>query len=137
MYINFNSRMKSFVLFCLVAIAGVALAKPGGHQGYTTKYDGIDIHQIVNNRRLLVGYINCVLDLGKCTNEGKELKSHIREALETHCAKCSETQVNATRTIIRHLINHEADYWNKLKAKYDPKGKFTQQYEKELRDVRS
>lgn len=42
---------------------------------YTTKYDNIDVDRIVASRRLLQNYVNCLLDKGPCTPEGKELKS--------------------------------------------------------------
>lgn len=42
---------------------------------YTTRYDNIDIDRIVASRRLLLNYVNCLLDKGPCTAEGKELKS--------------------------------------------------------------
>lgn len=42
---------------------------------YTTKYDNIDIDRILVSQRLLRNYVNCLLDKGPCTPEGKELKS--------------------------------------------------------------
>lgn len=42
---------------------------------YTTKYDGIDIDLVLNNERLLNGYVNCLLDRGSCTADATELKS--------------------------------------------------------------
>lgn len=42
---------------------------------YTTKYDNIDVDAILASNRLLKNYVNCLLDKGPCTNEGKELKS--------------------------------------------------------------
>nr|QIJ45720.1 chemosensory protein [Glyphodes pyloalis] len=124
--------MKFLVLACLVAFAAAASAR-AQRGGYTEIYDTIDLDEILSNRRLLVPYLQCVLGEGKCTPPGKELKSHIKEALETQCGKCSPAQVKGTRRVISHLINHEADYWNKLTAKYDPNGQFTKKYENELR----
>lgn len=62
-----------FVLL-LLALCALASAKP---QLYTTKYDDFDVDEVLNNRRLLVNYMNCVLDKGKCTKEGKELKREL------------------------------------------------------------
>lgn len=42
---------------------------------YTTKYDNIDLDSILNSDRLLNNYVNCLLDAGNCTPDGKELKS--------------------------------------------------------------
>lgn len=64
------------------------------------------------------------------------LIAHIKEALETRCAKCTQAQQQGSRRVIEHLINHEPDYWQKLADKYDPQRKFTKQYEQELRTVK-
>ena len=42
---------------------------------YTTKYDGVDLDEILASDRLLTGYVKCLLDHGPCTPDGKELKS--------------------------------------------------------------
>lgn len=57
------------VLILLVTV-GVALG-----QQYTDKYDNIDLDQILRSERLLANYVNCLLDKGKCTPDGAELKS--------------------------------------------------------------
>lgn len=41
---------------------------------YTTKYDNINLDTILQSDRLLRNYINCLLDKGSCTPDGKELK---------------------------------------------------------------
>lgn len=41
---------------------------------YTTKYDNVDLDSILQSERLLKNYINCLLDKGNCTPDGKELK---------------------------------------------------------------
>lgn len=65
--------MKTFVALCVVACAGLTFARPDGEH-YTDKYDSINIDEIIGNRRLLVPYVKCVLDQGRCAPEGKELK---------------------------------------------------------------
>ncbi|KAJ8717275.1 hypothetical protein PYW08_005674 [Mythimna loreyi] len=126
--------MNSFTVLCLFALVALAVARPDGK--YTDRYDNFNVGQIIGNRRLLVPYIKCVLDQGKCTPEGKELKSHIREALEQDCAKCTKPQRDGTRLVLGHLINHEVDYWNELKAKYDPKNLYASKHEQELRELK-
>ncbi|KAF2905768.1 hypothetical protein ILUMI_00408, partial [Ignelater luminosus] len=59
---------------------------------YTTKYDSINIDEILDNKRLLQGYIKCLMETGKCNEEGQTLKEVIPDALITACKKCSETQ---------------------------------------------
>ncbi|KAL0820523.1 hypothetical protein ABMA28_006379 [Loxostege sticticalis] len=124
--------MKFLLLACLLVCAGVTLARRVPR--YTDIYDSIDIKTIVANRRLLLPYVLCVLGEGKCTAPGRELRSHIKEALETRCAKCTEAQQRGSRLVIAHLINHEPEYWAKLTAKYDPAGKFAKMYERELKE---
>ena len=41
---------------------------------YTTKYDNIDLDTILASDRLLKNYVNCLLEKGSCTPDGKELK---------------------------------------------------------------
>nr|WIW78336.1 chemosensory protein 3 [Heliconius charithonia] len=124
--------MKS--VLCLLALVAVACALPNSST-YTDKYDNIDLDEILSNKRLLTPYVKCMLDEGKCSPDGKELKLHIREALENECAKCTENQKTGSRKVIGHLINNEQEYWSKLSAKYDPDQKYAKKYEKELKTV--
>lgn len=57
--------------------------------------------------------------------------------MEQDCAKCTDTQRSGTEMVIGHLINYEEEYWNQLKAKYDPKGIYTKKHEAELRKLKS
>lgn len=64
--------MKAAVAFCVLFLAALALARPDDH--YTDKYDNVDLDEILANKKLLEGYVKCILDQGKCTPDGKELK---------------------------------------------------------------
>lgn len=55
----------------LVVLVGVAAAD----DLYTTKYDGVDVDSILKNDRLLNSYFNCIMEKGKCSPDGTELKS--------------------------------------------------------------
>ncbi|NP_001296023.1 ejaculatory bulb-specific protein 3-like precursor [Plutella xylostella] len=126
--------MNSLVLVCLALVA-VAAARP--QATYTSKYDGVNVDEILANDRLMMPYIKCALDHGRCSPEAKELKSHIKEALENNCAKCTDKQKPAVRKVIAHLINHKPAEWRQLSDKYDPAGKYTAQYEDQLRAVKA
>ncbi|KAJ8717278.1 hypothetical protein PYW08_005677 [Mythimna loreyi] len=128
--------MKSYIALLVLSVAVMALARPEEAQ-YTDRYDNVDLDEILSNRRLLVPYVKCILDQGKCAPDAKELKEHVKEALENECAKCTEAQKKGTRRVIGHLINHEEDYWNELTAKFDPERKFTAKYEKELKEIKA
>lgn len=76
--IQFTIRLFTMKLFSVAvlvcAVVAISWAKPA-EEKYTTKYDDFDVDSVLNNRRLLVNYMNCILDKGKCTKEGTELKS--------------------------------------------------------------
>ncbi|KAL0870064.1 hypothetical protein ABMA27_006226 [Loxostege sticticalis] len=122
--------MRLLLLLCLSVYLCCACA-----QSYTDRYDTVNLDDVLANKRLTVAYIKCMLDKGKCTSEGKELKSHIAEALQNGCAKCTKAQREGMRRVIKHLINHERGYWQQLVEKYDPKRVYTQKYEKELNSL--
>lgn len=63
--------MKLHIFLCLVAVAMVS-ARP---EQYTDKFDNVNLEEILSNRRLLLPYLKCITDEGKCTPDGKELKS--------------------------------------------------------------
>ncbi|XP_047997163.1 ejaculatory bulb-specific protein 3-like isoform X3 [Leguminivora glycinivorella] len=113
--------MKFLILLCLAS----ALAE----DKYTDKYDNIDLDEILDNKRLLQAYVNCILDKGKCTPEGKELKDTIKDAMTTSCEKCTEQQRKGARKVVKHLKENEPEYWTQMKAKYDPGDKYKESYE--------
>lgn len=41
---------------------------------YDTKFDNIDINDVLKNDRLLKNYVNCLQNEGPCTPDGKMLK---------------------------------------------------------------
>ena len=117
--------MKVLALFLLVVACALA------DDRYTTKYDNIDIDTILKSDRLLKNYVNCLLEKGSCTPDGKELKEHLPDALETECSKCSEKQKATTEKVIRFLVNKKPATWDLLKKKYDPNGQYSLKYEDE------
>lgn len=61
--------MKYFVIIFGLIFLSLTLAEQ-----YTDRYDDLDVNEILANKRLLLTYIKCVLDKGRCTPEGKEIK---------------------------------------------------------------
>ncbi|XP_049877114.1 ejaculatory bulb-specific protein 3-like [Pectinophora gossypiella] len=114
-------------LTLLVGLVVVALAVC--EERYTDRYDEINIDEILSNRRLLLPYIKCLLDQGRCTPEGKALKTHVVDGLQSACSKCTEVQKKMARKTVKHIREHENDSWEKLKAKYDPGDKYQEVYE--------
>lgn len=98
---------------------------------YTTKYDGVDIDEILKSDRLFNNYFKCLMDKGKCTPDGSELKRVLPDALKTNCSKCSEKQRSGTDRVIRYLIDNKAAQWSSLQAKYDPENVYINKFKAE------
>nr|AKI84386.1 CSP3 [Holotrichia parallela] len=118
---------KSFLIISVLAVVVLSKAEDGQ---YTTKYDRLDLDAILNNDRLLQTYIKCLLDLGPCTPDGKVLRDLLADALESGCSKCNETQRDGATKVIRFLTKNKKEDWEALKKKYDPNGKYVDQYRK-------
>ncbi|KAF4527321.1 hypothetical protein B566_EDAN001097 [Ephemera danica] len=76
----------------VVVVVGFVLGLVYAQDKYTTKWDNVDLDQILGNQRLRDNYVKCLLDQGSCTPDGSELKRVLPEALQTDCAKCNEKQ---------------------------------------------
>nr|AVM86433.1 chemosensory protein [Corythucha ciliata] len=100
---------------------------------YTTKYDNIDIDEILKNQRLYSKYLTCLLhtDATKCTPDGKELRAALPDALSTNCKTCSPKQKAGTEKVIRYMIQHKASDFDKLEKIYDPAGVYRKRYQAE------
>ncbi|KAI5643025.1 insect pheromone-binding family, a10/OS-D domain-containing protein [Phthorimaea operculella] len=118
---------------CLTVVVGLAvISLAASQEKYEDRYDDIDVDEIIANRRLLLPYLKCMLDQGRCTPEGKFLKSHVTDAIQSACSKCTEQQKKIARKVVKHIREHESDSWEKLKAKYDPGDKYVDVYEEFL-----
>lgn len=58
-------------LSCLIVIVSARAAQ---ESKYTTKYDGINLDEILKSDRLFNNYYKCLMDQGRCTPDGRELK---------------------------------------------------------------
>ncbi|XP_049788348.1 ejaculatory bulb-specific protein 3-like [Schistocerca cancellata] len=107
---------------CLVAV--VAISSQAAAQD---KLDNFDVDEILNNDRLLKSYIQCMLDAddGKCTTEGKEIKSRLPKMLATGCGDCSPSELERAIKSLKHITEKHPAEWTKLKAKFDPTGEYT------------
>ncbi|XP_059621748.1 ejaculatory bulb-specific protein 3-like isoform X2 [Phlebotomus argentipes] len=121
--------MRSLILCCALAV--VALAAP--QDKYTTKYDNVDIEEILKSDRLFNNYFKCLMDQGRCTPDGSELKRILPEALESNCTKCSEAQRRGSERVLRFVIDNKPEQWKQLQAKYDPKNVYVNRYREQAR----
>lgn len=114
--------MKSVVVFLFVVAFAFAA------EYYTDKYDNIDIDAILKNGRLFGNYVNCLLDMGRCTEEGRVLKQVVPDALITNCQKCSPRQRASVEKVVRFLVKERRRDFDLLAAKYDPQGIYRRNY---------
>lgn len=61
----------------VLALLLIAVACALAEDKYTTKFDNVDLDSILKSERLLKNYVNCLLEKGSCTPDGKELKGEI------------------------------------------------------------
>lgn len=71
----FQIKMRSFLLATFAALLVCSVFARPQEDKYTSKFDNINLDEILQSNRLLNNYVNCLLDKGSCTAEGKELKS--------------------------------------------------------------
>ncbi|XP_030749781.1 ejaculatory bulb-specific protein 3-like [Sitophilus oryzae] len=116
------------VLLVSISLYGVNYSVAIETATYTTKYDNVDILEVLNNERLLKNYVNCLLDQGPCTSDGMELKQNMPDAITSGCSKCSEKQKEKSEIMIAYLIDNKPDYWTPLQEKYDPTGDYRKHY---------
>ncbi|XP_043522944.1 putative odorant-binding protein A10 isoform X2 [Frieseomelitta varia] len=53
---------------------------------------------------------------------------NLPDALEHNCSACSEKQKEIADKISHYLIDHKAEEWSLLEAKYDATGAYRQRY---------
>ena len=66
--------MKLCLVFVLVALSLAEAARITRDEKYTTKYDNINLDEILASDRLIDNYYKCIMEQGKCTPDGAELK---------------------------------------------------------------
>ncbi|KAL2715301.1 ejaculatory bulb-specific protein 3-like [Vespula squamosa] len=125
--------MKTTFL-CITAFAVIVVTLAQESQ-YTTKFDNINVHEILHNDRLLNNYVNCLLDQGRCTADAAELKKSLPDALETDCSKCSPKQREFAEEAMKFLSHNKKDIWEKLLAKYDPEKKYRNKFESRAKEA--
>ncbi|XP_052743902.1 uncharacterized protein LOC112049035 [Bicyclus anynana] len=102
---------------------------------YSDKYDKLNVTEVLHNRRLLLGYANCIFERGKCNPDMKFLKDNLEEMFETGCEKCTDAQKRISTEVSNHLIEFERDIWNELMTKYDPEGIWRKKYVERIKQM--
>ncbi|KAL1459680.1 hypothetical protein WDU94_011637 [Cyamophila willieti] len=120
---------KSLVLVACFACIGSVLT------AYTTKYDNVDLDEILANDRLFSNYYKCLLDQGNCSPDGAELKKVLPDAIASDCGGCSDKQKEGAKKIFKFLIEKKPEQWKALEAKYDPSGSYKTKYDATLKSL--
>nr|QHN69075.1 chemosensory protein 3 [Sirex noctilio]QHN69082.1 chemosensory protein 3 [Sirex nitobei] len=125
-------RLLAFkTILCLVVLTDLK-----GAQGYlwpkqdtyTTRWDKVNVDDILDSKRLLQYYFNCLMSRGPCPPDGQELRRVLPEALNTACAKCTKSQIEGSVKVIRYLREFEPKKFENLADKYDPQGIYRRRY---------
>ncbi|KAJ8925793.1 hypothetical protein NQ315_009643 [Exocentrus adspersus] len=119
--------MKVAVIVLVAAFCALVYAD----SEYTTKYDNIDLDEILRNDRLLKAYYECLEGTKTCTKDGLELKEILPDALKTGCSKCNDNQKRGAEKVIRFLIDNKSDWWKNLESIYDPSGSYRKKYQED------
>ncbi|KAI5643022.1 insect pheromone-binding family, a10/OS-D domain-containing protein [Phthorimaea operculella] len=127
--------MKLLVLVSLCCTVAVVWGRPGTL--YTDKFDHINVDEILESQRLLRGYIDCLMERGRCTADSKTLKETLPDALEHDCNKCTKKQKESSDKVIRFLVNKRPDLWKELSAKYDPEDKYQEKYKDRIQAAKA
>ncbi|KAG6454398.1 hypothetical protein O3G_MSEX008665 [Manduca sexta] len=130
-YKRINMKMLLLVISCCVALPWALSAST-----YTDKWDNINVDEILESDRLMKGYVDCLLDKGRCTPDGKALKETLPDALEHDCSKCTEKQKVGSEKVIRNLVNKRPALWKELSAKYDPNNIYQEKYKDKIDSIK-
>ncbi|XP_065345626.1 ejaculatory bulb-specific protein 3-like [Cloeon dipterum] len=122
-------HMQVLLFVVLAAVAAVAQEPPGK---YSIKFDGINLEDILRDNNRFLPYIKCLMDQGRCTPDGNELKRTMADEFQTDCAKCSQKQKAAVDMVINFLIKNRQHEWNNLIKKFDPNGEYQKRHEANL-----
>uniref|UniRef100_A0A1B6CT51 Uncharacterized protein n=1 Tax=Clastoptera arizonana TaxID=38151 RepID=A0A1B6CT51_9HEMI len=124
--------MKYTFVFLVLGLVAAALSTPVDDT-FTTKFDKINVDEVLHNDRLLNNYVSCLLEKGNCSPEGKALKDAIPDALTNDCSKCSVKQKEGAEKVVKFLWKNKKSDYEELKKKYDPSGIYEKKYEAKLK----
>jgi len=129
--------MKSFCAFVLISATVLfeTVISQSQLSQYSTRYNNLNIDQILSSDRLVTNYVECLLSRKPCPPEGKDLKRILPEALRTKCARCSTQQLEGGLRVITKLYYDYPTQYNRLRAKWDPTGEYHRRFEEYLRGL--
>ncbi|XP_014604864.1 PREDICTED: ejaculatory bulb-specific protein 3-like [Polistes canadensis] len=105
------------IFFVTFSISGFAIGSV--EEPYPDLYDHVDVDAIFSSERLFNQYLQCLLDEGPCTADGRSFRQMLPEILDTQCARCNEFHKKLARKIFE-IKEKKPDVWVKIQQKYDP-----------------
>lgn len=68
---------KLIIFCCVISVLYISQtsAEEEKNENYETKYDNINLDELLRNDRLRKNYVKCLLNEGPCTPDAQELKS--------------------------------------------------------------
>ncbi|KAL1130947.1 hypothetical protein AAG570_012188 [Ranatra chinensis] len=120
------------MLVISLVIVSLVAASLAAEDKFTTKFDSVDVEEVLSNERLYKQYFACLKGTGKCTPDGKFLKEAIPDALSNGCSKCSDKQKYGSKIVIKYLLEKRPDDYKILEKIYDPSGSYRKKYEGQL-----
>uniref|UniRef100_A0A0K8TVC4 Chemosensory Protein n=1 Tax=Epiphyas postvittana TaxID=65032 RepID=A0A0K8TVC4_EPIPO len=121
-----------FVLACATFVVGQNINDVRNLPKYDKRYDYLSVDAVLENKRLVRNYVDCLINAKPCTPEGKALKRILPEALRTKCIRCTESQKQTAVKVIRRVKTDYPEDWQKLASRWDPTGDFTRYFEEFL-----
>jgi Insect pheromone-binding family, A10/OS-D len=93
--------MPKFEFFFIIAVLLIGFVSC--EETYDVKYDSVNIDEILKSERLMSNYINCLLDDGPCTEDGRDLKDTLPDAISNDCSKCTEKQKEGSNKMMQFM----------------------------------
>uniref|UniRef100_R4FKV6 Putative insect pheromone-binding family n=1 Tax=Rhodnius prolixus TaxID=13249 RepID=R4FKV6_RHOPR len=109
---------------CKVVMLAALVACSLAADRYNTKYDHLDLDQILNNERIYKKYLECLIRRGKCTPDARDLRDALPDALQNECTKCTLKQKLGSEKVIKFLLKKKPNDFHLLEKTYDPNGEY-------------
>ncbi|EFN64584.1 Putative odorant-binding protein A10 [Camponotus floridanus] len=108
------TRLASCTFACLVATLAVLIAH-AENEKYSSKYDHIDVNEVLANSHLRNQYVRCLINISPCTmGSARFLKDIFAEAFITKCKKCTDKQIYIFNVITDWFTKNEPETWNHI-----------------------
>ena len=131
------TAVRAAIAVALMAVALAVQSRGGDAQGiveYLAAIDRLDADQVINNRRLMMNTIKCLLDEGPCSNQFRDIKKALPTILEDNCASCSKDQKNKFKKLIDMLRTTFPQEYQRIGSIFDPDGKYEKIFLKKINE---